>query len=208
MAGVALLDHGAVVLVPLGPADPALLGESGVTGGVHPGPRPAVLIGAVDGELDDGGPAHLLGDPYGGAPDGAVDAAAVGWAAAERWTTAAGVPVLAVWIGADLAGWLAIGPAEVLGAHVWVAPGRDEMVPPVGDPDRLARWTGLPAGPLRELHRPLAGDDGDAAVDRAEALLGLLGLPAGTFDRRRWALADSAGLVLRPLRRRRRWWSR
>jgi len=75
----------------------------------------------------------------------------------------------------------------------------------VGDPDRLARWTGLPAGPLRELHRPLAGDE---AVDRAEALLGLLGLPTGTFDRQRWALADSAGLVLRPLPRRRRWWSR
>jgi hypothetical protein len=179
-----------VVLVGPAGADPDRLAAAGVAGLVLAADRPAVLVEDVAGERDEAGMTRLLG--RGELPDGAADAAGVGWAAAARWARAAGGPVLVVWAAYPGAGAAVVGPDGGTAAHAWLDEER-EMLPPVGDPAALAPW--VPA----DLLGPLAGQP---ARDRAGALLGRLGVPAAALggDAETGAeRAGRAGVVLRPL---------
>lgn len=195
------------VLVPLAPVDPAPVGGVGVRGSVldRPG-RPVVLLDDVhvlpSGTWSEDGPHQVLADPYGGAPDGVVDAAGLAFEAGRVATRALRSPVLVVWLCGGVGGWLLTDRRGVVDAHVWWPDWRDYEIEPVrGQAASVAAAAGLPVDSvLTRLDAPFA--PGETARDRAAALLRVLDVPPvvlGTEELAGPPAAAAAGLRLRPL---------
>lgn len=195
------------VLVPLAPVDPAPVGGAGVRGSVldRPG-RPVVLVDDVavppSGTWAEDGPHLVLADPYGGAPDGVVDAAGLAFEAGRAATAALRSPVLVVWLCCGVGGWLLAHRRGVVDAHVWWPDWRDYEIEPVrGQAASVAAVAGLPVDSvLTGLDASLV--PGETARDRAATLLRVLDVPPVVLGADQLAgprAATAAGLRLRPL---------